>query len=130
MIALSQGGAAGPQGPQGPQGPKGDKGDTGSQGPPGQSTNQNVSSFINDSGYVTKTLTNGLADASSLAGMAATNQHVSLFPNDANYVTVAVTNGLPDANTLAGKASTNLFSGSNTGLVANACSPDSTKFIR
>ena len=75
-------------------------------------------------------VTNGLPDATTLAGKAATNQNVSLFPNDANYVTKTVTNGLPDANTLAGKASTNLFSGSNTGLVANAGAPDPLKFLR
>jgi len=46
-----------------------------------------------------------------------------------NFVNSA-TNGLPDATTLVGKASTNLFSGSNTGLVANAGAPDPTKFLR
>ncbi len=75
-------------------------------------------------------VTNGLPDANTLAGKAATNQFISLFPNDAGYVTQAVTNSLPDANTLAGKASTNIFSGSNTGLVANAGAPDPSKFLR
>ena len=93
-------------------------------------TNQNVSLFPNDAGYVTATVTNGLPDANALASVAATNQNVSLFPNDAGYVTAIVTNGLPDANTLASKASTNIFSGSNTGLVANAGAPDPTKFLR
>jgi ribonuclease HI len=93
-------------------------------------TNQFVSLFPNDANYVMKTVTNGLPDASTLAGKAATNQNLSLFPNDANYVTKTVTNGLPDVDTLAGKASTNLFSGSNTGLVANAGAPDPTKFLR
>src|SRR5439155_1552578 len=93
-------------------------------------TNQNVSLFPNDANYVTKSVTNGLPDATTLAGKASTNQNVSLFTNDANYVTATVTNGLPDLNTLVGKAATNLFSGSNTGLVANAGTPDSSKFLR
>lgn len=105
--------------------------------------NQNISLFPNDAGYVTagvtnglepistaNTLTNSLVGASVTNGLATTNQNVSLFPNDAGYVTKTVTNGLPDANTLAGKASTNLFSGSNTGLVANAGAPDPSKFLR
>ena len=105
--------------------------------------NQNISLFPNDAGYVTAGVTNGLetisaanaltnslVSASVTNGLATTNQNVSLFPNDANYVTKTVTNGLPDATTLAGKASTNLFSGSNTGLVANAGAPDPTKFLR
>ena len=92
--------------------------------------NQNISLFPNDAGFVTQTVTNGLPDASTLAGKAATDQNVSLFPNDANYVTKTVTNGLPDANILDGKAATNLFSGSNTGLVASAEAPDPTKFLR
>src|SRR5206468_5975547 len=110
----------------------------------------NVSRLNNDSLFVTQSVTNGLLDSSPTNGLATanyvaaqgyvtaivtnslatTNQNVSLFTNDANYVTATVTNGLPDLNTLVGKAATNLFSGSNTGLVASAGTPDSSKFLR
>ncbi len=111
LITTSYSGPAGPQGPPGPQGPQGPQGDTGPQGPPGSNTDRNVSSFINDAGYVTATITNGLETISATS--ALTN----------SFASVSVTNGLADLTALLGKAATNLFSGSNTGLVANAGAP-------
>ena len=78
----------------GPQGPKGDTGDVGPQGLPGVCTNQNVSGFVNDVGYVTAAVTNGLSGLVALAGKADTNQNISLFPNDVGYLTAGVTNGM------------------------------------
>src|SRR5207249_5820802 len=66
-------------------------------------TNQNVSLFPNDAGYVTASVINGLATTNYVTGQgyvtsiitnafATTNQNVSLFSNDIGYVTKTITN--------------------------------------